>query len=100
DSSLDLTGVGLALTASVTFAAYLVLTQSLDSVGSVAGSAALVLPFAGVMAFVLWPGAGVEGLGYLPGDVYAMLTPVLIFAWALLLVVGVRRSSAMTAVVV
>jgi drug/metabolite transporter (DMT)-like permease len=100
DSSLDVTAVGLALTASVTFAAYLVLTQSLDSVQSAAGSAALVLPFAGAAAFALWPGTGVDGLAYLPGDAYAMLAAVLIFAWAVLLAVGVRRSSAMTAVVV
>jgi drug/metabolite transporter (DMT)-like permease len=100
DSSLDLAAIGIALTASVTFAAYLVLTQRLEPVSSVAGSAALVLPFAGVAAFALWPGAGVKGLAYLPGDPYAILSALLIFAWAVLLAIGVRRTSAMTAVVV
>jgi drug/metabolite transporter (DMT)-like permease len=100
DSSLDLAAVAIALTSSLTFAAYLVLTQSLESVGSAAGSAALVLPFAGLAAFVLWPGSGVSGLEYLPGDFYATLSAFLIFAWGVLLTIGVRRTSAMTAVVV
>jgi len=100
DSSLDLTAVAIALTASVTFAAYLILTQSLESVGSPVGPVALALPFAGLVAFALWPGAGVNGIEYLPGDFYAILSGLLIFAWAVLLAIGARRTSAMTAVVV
>jgi drug/metabolite transporter (DMT)-like permease len=100
NSSLDLTAVAIALASSVTFAAFLVLSQSLESVGSVAGSAALVLPFAGLAAFALWPGAGVRGFEHLTGDFYACLSAVLIFAWAVLVSMGVRRTSAMTAVVV
>jgi drug/metabolite transporter (DMT)-like permease len=100
DSSLDLTAVGIALASSVAFAAFLVMSQSLGSVGSVAGSAALVLPFAGMAAFALWPGSGVNGFEYLTGDVYATLSAFVIFAWAVLISMGVRRTSAMTAVVV
>jgi inner membrane transporter RhtA len=100
DSSLDLTAVAIALTASITFAAYLILTQSLESVGSRVGPAALALPFAGLVAFALWPGAGVRGIEYVSGDFYAILSGFLIFAWAVLLAIGARRTSAMTAVVV
>jgi drug/metabolite transporter (DMT)-like permease len=100
DPSLDLTGVALGVASSIGFAVFLLGTKPLDGVGSGAGSAALVLPFTGLISLALWPAAGVNGVSELPGTPYVLFVGVAVCVWAVLLAAGLRRTTPMTTVVV
>jgi drug/metabolite transporter (DMT)-like permease len=79
------------------FAAVLLLAKPLDSVPL---SASMVLPAAGLAAFVIWPSAGVNGLAEFPHIPWAIAVGVLFWLWITLLLAGQRHTSPMAAVVV
>jgi drug/metabolite transporter (DMT)-like permease len=97
DSHLDLAGVALGLLSGILFATTLLLAKPLDSVPL---SASVVLPAAGLVAFVIWPGAGVSGLAEYPHMPWAVAVGVLFWLWMTLLLAGQRHTSPMAAVVV
>jgi drug/metabolite transporter (DMT)-like permease len=96
-ATLDVTGVLFGLGSGILFAAVVLLAESLDSVPV---SASIVLPAAGLTAFVAWPGAAVGGIADYPDIPWAAAVGFLFWLWITLFLAGQGRTSPMAAIVV